>query len=180
VSSSPSDKKPSSPEGRGLLEKIRLMSIDVDGVLTDGSIYYADDGNTFRKFNAKDGMGLVYLRKAGIKVTIISSGNGGAIEHRARRLGIEHVFTDVFDKVETLKVVTQGLGLSLNQVAHMGDDINDLPVFEVIGCAIAPADAVPEVLANADLVTGNPGGQGAVREICDILCGQAAKRERQA
>ncbi len=180
MNSNPSDKNPSSPEGRALLEKVRLLSIDVDGVMTDGGIYYADDGNTFRKFNAKDGMGLVYLRKAGIEVTIISSGNAGAIEHRATRLGVEHVYTDVWDKLETLKTVAEGLGLSLDQVAHMGDDINDLPVLDVVGCAIAPADAVPEVLAIADLVTGKSGGNGAVREICDILRGQAAERERQA
>lgn len=180
MSSNRSFKNPSSAEGRALLEKIRLLSIDVDGVLTDGGIYYADDGNTFRKFNAKDGMGLVYLRKAGVEITIISSGNAGAIEHRAARLGIEHVHTDVWDKLETLKGLAERLGLDLDQVAHMGDDINDLPVLEVVGCAIAPADAMPEVLAAADLITGKSGGDGAVREICDILRSQAVARKRQA
>ena len=164
MSSNRSFKNPSSAEGRALLEKIRLLSIDVDGVLTDGGIYYADDGNTFRKFNAKDGMGLVYLRKAGVEITIISSGNAGAIEHRAARLGIEHVHTDVWDKLETLKGLAERLGLDLDQVAHMGDDINDLPVLEVVGCAIAPADAMPEVLAAADLITGKSGGDGPRQE----------------
>ena len=93
------------------LAKIELLSLDVDGVLTDGGIYYVDDGNTFRKFNAQDGMGLVRLRKSGLIVAILSAGASGAIEFRARRLGIEHVFTDVSDKLSILNNLATKLSI---------------------------------------------------------------------
>ena len=91
--------KPTPAASHIALKRVKLFSIDVDGVLTDGGIYYMDDGNSFRKFNAKDGMGLALLKKANIEVAIISAGASGAIEHRAQRLGIEHVFTNVQDKL---------------------------------------------------------------------------------
>ena len=151
------------------LAKVKLLSLDVDGVLTDGGIYYVDDGKTFRKFNAKDGMGLVRLRKSGVILTVISAGASGAIEFRARRLGIEHVFTNVSDKLSILKNLATKLSIQMKHVAHMGDDVNDLPSMEAVGLAIACANAVPEVIANADIITERQGGEGAVREICDAI-----------
>ncbi len=161
--------KPAPTEALEQLGKVELLSLDVDGVLTDGGIYYTDDGNTFRKFNAQDGMGLVRLRKAGVAVTIISAGAPGAIEHRGRRLGIGHVFTDVSDKLATLGGLAGELGLDMHQIAHMGDDVNDLPLLQAAGLAIASANAVPEVLGAADIVTTRRGGNGAVREVCDAI-----------
>ncbi len=114
--------------------------------MTDGGIYYTDDGNSFRKFNAKDGMGLVALHAAGVEVTILSAGAPGAIEHRGRRLGIQHVFTDVADKLTTLRELAGELGIEMTAVAHMGDDVNDLPLMLASGLAIASANAVPEVM----------------------------------
>ena len=151
------------------LAKIRLLSLDVDGVLTDGGIYYDDKGNTFRKFNAQDGMGLVRLQKSGLHVTVISAGSPGAIELRARRLGIDHVFTDVSDKLSTLKTLADKLDLEMQYIAHMGDDVNDLSLMQAVGTAIASANAVPEIIAAADIVTTRSGGNGAVREICDTI-----------
>jgi 3-deoxy-D-manno-octulosonate 8-phosphate phosphatase (KDO 8-P phosphatase) len=161
--------KPAPSEALEKLGKVELLSLDVDGVLTDGGIYYTDDGNTFRKFNAQDGMGLVRLRKAGVALTIISAGAPGAIEHRGRRLGIEHVFTDVSDKLATLGGLAGELGVDMHQVAHVGDDVNDLPLLQAVGLAIASANAVPEVMDAADIVTTQRGGEGAVREICDAM-----------
>ena len=151
------------------LAKIELLSLDVDGVLTDGGIYYVDDGNTFRKFNAKDGMGLVRLRQSGVIVTVISAGASGAIEFRSRRLGIEHVFTNVSDKLSTLKNLATKLSIQMKYVAHVGDDVNDLPLMQAVGLAIACANAVPEVIGSADIITKRQGGEGAVREICDAI-----------
>ncbi len=151
------------------LAKIRLLSLDVDGVLTDGGIYYSDKGITFRKFNAQDGMGLVRLQKIGIGIIIISAGAPGAIEHRAKRLGIQNVFTNVLDKKKLLSNHVKSLGGSLSEVAHMGDDVNDLPVMAAVGTSIAPANAVLEVINAADIVTNKKGGNGAVRELCDAI-----------
>jgi 3-deoxy-D-manno-octulosonate 8-phosphate phosphatase (KDO 8-P phosphatase) len=151
------------------LRRIKLLSLDVDGVLTDGGIYYADDGNTFRKFNAKDGMGMVRLMKAGVAVTIISAGAPGAIENRARRLGIEHVFTDVHDKLTVLRKLCADLGITMDETAHMGDDVNDLPIMENVGLSITVSDAMDDVLDVADIITKRKGGEGAVREICEAI-----------
>jgi len=152
-----------------LLRSIKLLSLDVDGVLTDGGIYYADDGNSFRKFNAKDGMGMTRLMAEGVPVTIISAGAPGAIEYRAKRLGVSHVFTDVQDKLAILRQLCADLGVGMNEVAHMGDDVNDLPIMAEVGLSITVADAVDDVLKVAKLVTTRRGGDGAVREICDTI-----------
>jgi len=151
------------------LRRVKLLSLDVDGVLTDGGIYYADDGNTYRKFNAKDGMGMVRLMNTGVQVTIISAGRPGGIEHRANRLGIKHVFTDVHDKLSVLRKLCDELGIGMEDVAHIGDDVNDLAIMEHIGLSITVADAVDDVLDVADIVTRRQGGAGAVREICDAI-----------
>jgi len=152
-----------------VLSDIKLLSLDVDGVLTDGGIYYADDGNSFRKFNSKDGMGIVHLQRTGFEVAVISAGAPGAIEHRARWLNIAHVYTNVGDKLQTLRELAARLRVDMSEVAHMGDDINDLPLMEAVGCPIAVADAMPEVIECARIVTEKEGGRGAVREICDII-----------
>ena len=159
--------KPKPEDSLELLAKVELLSLDVDGVLTDGGIYYTDDGNTFRKFNAQDGMGLVQLRKSGVNLTIISAGAPGAIEHRARRLGIKYAFTDVPDKLATLGCLADELGIDMRRVAHVGDDVNDLPLMQAVGLAIASANAAPEIIEVANIVTARSGGHGAVREICD-------------
>lgn len=151
------------------LAKVKLLSLDVDGVLTDGGIYYTDAGDSFRKFNAKDGMGITHLKKTGVSVAIISMGMPGAINHRAKRLGIKYVYTDVSDKAFCMYEIITDLKINMSEVAHMGDDINDLPLFEVAGLNIAVADAMDEVKDKADIVTTKNGGDGAVREIADLI-----------
>lgn len=151
------------------LAKVKLLSLDVDGVLTDGGIYYTDSGDSFRKFNAKDGMGIVHLQAAGVPVCIISMGMPGAIDHRAKRLGVKYVYTDVANKAEAMREIIDDLGIQMSDVAHIGDDINDLPLFDVVGLKISVADGMDEVKAAADIVSTRIGGGGAVREIADII-----------
>jgi 3-deoxy-D-manno-octulosonate 8-phosphate phosphatase (KDO 8-P phosphatase) len=149
--------------------KIRLLSLDVDGILTDGGIYYLDDGQQVRKFNSKDGMGLKEVLKAGIDICWVTASNTASILHRARALGVPHILSDVEDKLEALKGLINGLGIELSEVAHMGDDINDLPVLKAVGLPITAADGVLEVRKVAVHITGKAGGDGAVREVCDLL-----------
>lgn len=151
------------------LREIKLVSLDVDGVLTDGGLYFADDGLTLRKFNVKDGLGIKRIMSAGIEVVVISSGPQEAIRRRMESLGILRVFTGVPDKTETLSRVCGELGVEYAEVLHMGDDLNDLPVMSLVGCPIAPPDAVSEVRDCAIYLTTQKGGAGAVREICDMI-----------
>jgi len=149
--------------------QIKLLSLDVDGVLTDGGIYYTDKGDTFRKFDAKDGMGITLLLNAGIDVAIISAGAPGAIEHRAKRLNIKYVYTNIRSKLDVLISLCKDLKINLSQVAHIGDDINDIEVFKNVGISISVKDAVTEISSIASIVTSHVGGKGAVREICDAI-----------
>lgn len=156
------------------LRTIRLLSLDVDGILTDGGLYFADDGLTLRKFNVKDGLGIRRALDVGVIVAVISAGGQDAIRRRMESLGIPHIFSGVADKRETLVALCGKLGIDLAEVAHMGDDLNDLPVMEAAGLAITVPDAVAEVRERAAYVTALGGGAGAVREICDLLV--AARR----
>ncbi len=151
------------------LGRVRLLSLDVDGVLTDGGLYYADDGSQLRKFNVKDGKGIKLAMKAGVAVAIVSAGTTPAIRLRAEGLGITHIRMGREDKLPALDEIRAAEGLDWDQVAHVGDDLNDLPAMEASGLGLAVADAVPEVLAAADWVTERPGGRAAVREICDLI-----------
>ena len=153
----------------GRLAGVNLLSCDVDGVLTDGGLYYDDEGRQLRKFAVKDGMGLQRVRAAGVEVALISAGTSASIRHRGEALGLRHVLLGVEDKLSALDGLCRELGLYLSDVAHVGDDLNDLPVFEAVGLPLAVADAVPEVLAAAAYVAERKGGEGAVREICDLL-----------
>lgn len=149
--------------------QVKLLATDVDGVLTDGSLYYTDSGEEFKRFHVKDGQGLVALMRAGVAVAIISAGTSSATVHRARRLGIEHVFTGVENKLAVLQGLVAQLGISLTQVGYIGDDTNDLPALQAVGFPCTVADAMPENRACALYITHLGGGQGAVREICDYL-----------
>lgn len=153
---------------------VRLLSLDVDGILTDGGLYFADNGLTLRKFNVKDGQGIKHVLEAGIEIAVISAGTQEAIRRRMESLGIPHIFTGVPDKLEALTGLCRRLDIDLADVIHMGDDVNDLPVMEVVGYPITVPDAVAEALDGAVYVTTRMGGAGAVREICDLLV--AARR----
>jgi 3-deoxy-D-manno-octulosonate 8-phosphate phosphatase (KDO 8-P phosphatase) len=148
---------------------IRLLSLDVDGVLTDGGLYYSNDGSIQRKFNVKDGVGIKRVIDSGVTIAIISAGVSGSIPSRASTLGIKNVFTGVKDKQAVLEELCKSLEIGLSEAAHIGDDINDIGLLKIVGCPIAVADAQPEVIKVSKIVTQRKGGLGAVREICDAI-----------
>jgi 3-deoxy-D-manno-octulosonate 8-phosphate phosphatase (KDO 8-P phosphatase) len=151
------------------LKKIKLLLLDVDGVLTDGRIIYDANGLETKFFNVKDGHGIKLLQKAGIEVGIISARRSEVVKVRAAELGITHLHQRSLDKLVPYREVLDATGLSDEEVAYIGDDIQDLPLLRRVGFAAAPADAVPDVLPHVHFVTRNRGGWGAVREVCDLL-----------
>jgi len=151
------------------LAGLKLLSLDTDGVLTDGGLYYTDGGEELRKFNVKDGMGMKRAQAAGVKIAIITASSTPSIAHRGQRLGVDHVFLECEDKLSTLVRICDDMGIDLDQVGHVGDDLNDLPVLEAVGCPMTVADATDEAISAALFVTKKNGGEGAVREICDLI-----------
>ena len=151
------------------LGQIKLLSLDVDGVMTDGGLYYTDEGVQFRKFNVKDGLGIKLAIKAGVQVCIISASRQVSTLQRAEHLGIQHVRIGAEDKLAALKDITDTLGIDLHEVAHVGDDLTDVALMVHVGLPITVADGVDEAIAAARYVTRKPGGAGAVREICDMV-----------
>lgn len=149
--------------------RVKLLALDVDGVLTDGGLYYTESGEEIKKFNVKDGLGLKQLMASGIEVALISASSSQATLHRAKKLGITHVFTGVDDKLATLETLCQMLKLDLRDVAYMGDDRVDMAVLGAVGLPITVADATAEAKACAIYITEKGGGQGAVREVCDLI-----------
>ncbi len=154
---------------RTRLRDIRLLTLDVDGVLTDGGLYFADDGRRFHKFNVKDGLGIKRVMAANVEIAIVSAGCSPAVHHRGKALGLRRIHTQIEDKLETVKEICGDLGIDLNQAAHMGDDLTDVPVMDAVGLAFSVADAVDEARNAATYITSKKGGDGAVREVCDML-----------
>jgi len=148
---------------------IRLMGFDVDGVLTDGRLYFGPEGETFKVFHSRDGHGLKLLMQAGIAVAVISGRHSAALAARCAELGICEVHMGIDDKLGCLTELLSRRGLRLEQAGYMGDDIVDLEILAHCGFSAAPADAHLEVVRRVDLVTQRPGGLGAVREVCDFL-----------
>lgn len=150
------------------IKKIKLLILDVDGVMTDGGMYFTENGDQFKKFNTKDGMGIIHLTKNNIEVGIISSGfKGQAVQTRAEMLGIQHVYVGRENKLVILNQWCKNLGISLDEVAIIGDDINDLEVMNAVGFKTCPADAIEVVKKTVDLVLSKKGGEGCVREFID-------------
>jgi 3-deoxy-D-manno-octulosonate 8-phosphate phosphatase (KDO 8-P phosphatase) len=151
------------------LKHIQLLLLDVDGVLTDGSITYNDDGSETKIFNAKDGLGIRLAMKAGIKVGIVTGRSSKALSHRCDNLGIHLIFDGVRDKAMMLDKISEQTGVAVNDTAFVGDDLPDMPIMRRAGLSIAVADAHKIVRENADWTTQAPGGRGAVREVCEAL-----------
>ena len=149
--------------------RIRLLVLDVDGVLTDGRLYLSASGEEFKVFHVRDGSGIVAVRRAGIEVAIISGRDCGAVVRRAAELGIRHVRQGVADKGADLDVLLGELGIAADTGRLVGDDTPDAPLLQRAGLAIGVADAHPALLAAAHWVTQAKGGRGAVREVCDLL-----------
>jgi 3-deoxy-D-manno-octulosonate 8-phosphate phosphatase (KDO 8-P phosphatase) len=150
------------------LENIKLLVLDVDGVMTDGGMYFTESGDQFKKFNTKDGMAILHLTKSDFQVAIISSGfRGESVHRRAEMLGIQHCTVSRDSKMDTLNKLCSTLGIGLENVAMIGDDVNDLAVMKKIGLAACPRDAVNSVKQVCDIILTLKGGQGCVREFID-------------
>lgn len=148
---------------------VRLLVLDVDGVLTDGRLHFDAEGQECKVFHVRDGYGLRCLIKAGFEVAIISGRRCKAVEKRLAELGIRHAYLGVSDKVAVFRDLLRNLSLSANQAAYVGDDAPDMECMKQAGLAVAVADAHPELDAIADWHTHLGGGMGAVREVCDML-----------
>jgi 3-deoxy-D-manno-octulosonate 8-phosphate phosphatase (KDO 8-P phosphatase) len=157
------------------LKKIKLLILDVDGVMTDGRIIFDSNGVESKFFNVKDGHGIKMAQRAGIEFGIISGRQSQVVANRAAELGIVHVYQKAMDKLTPYLEILAKTGFDDSQVAFMGDDVIDIPVLRRVGFAAAPADAIAEVLPHVHFVAKNRGGWGAVREVCDLLLkGQGA------
>lgn len=156
---------------RERLTPIRMLVLDVDGVLTDGSLHYSPGGEEVKQFSVRDGLAIRMLLEAGITVAIITGRSSQALTMRCTDLGLdpELVIQGSGHKRADLVRLMKELGLSGPEVAVMGDDLPDLPMIEMAGCSACPSDAVPEVIAACDVVCGAPGGRGAVRELAELL-----------
>lgn len=149
--------------------RVKLMIFDVDGVLTDGRLYYGDQGEMLKTFNTLDGHGIKLLAAAGIACAIITGRRSGIVAARAGELGIAHVHQGVHDKTAAFAALLATTGLAATACGYMGDDWPDLAVMALAGFATAPASAHPEVIARAHWVAEARGGEGAVREVCDAI-----------
>jgi 3-deoxy-D-manno-octulosonate 8-phosphate phosphatase (KDO 8-P phosphatase) len=154
---------------RRRLARVRLLVLDVDGVLTDGGLWYGPEGELTKRFDVRDGLGIRLLQRAGIEVALLSGGRGGATEVRARHLGIRHCLVGATDKPVALAGLQAELGLAAEDTAFVGDDFNDLAVRHQVALLVATADAARPLRRQADLVLLRAGGRGAVRELAERL-----------
>ena len=158
--------------GRSAVEKaaeIRMLVLDVDGVLTDGGLYYFEDGGFAVRFDVKDGLGLALAKQAGLLLGLVSGRPTPQARVRAEQLGFDEIHLDVRDKASIVEHFLVTYRLTPEQLAFVGDDLIDLPAMELAGFAVAVADAAPPVRKAADYVTERPGGRGAVREVIDLV-----------
>ena len=154
---------------RAKASKIKMVAFDVDGVMTDGSLTFDENGVEYKTFNAKDGQGIVNLRNAGIITAIITARENGTVKHRFENLGMTRLFQGQKDKLKAMKQLLEDYDLDFSQVAYMGDDLPDIPVIKEVGLGCCPNDAVDEVREVATFISSKNGGRGAVREMCDLI-----------
>ena len=154
---------------RHRLAAIQVVVLDVDGVLTDGGLWYGPEGELIKRFDVRDGLGIRLLQQAGVEVAFLSGGRGGATEVRARHLGIRHCLVGAKDKPVALDGLRRVLGVSRDALLFVGDDLNDLAVQGEVAVLVATADAERPMRNRADAVLLQPGGQGAVRELAERL-----------
>jgi 3-deoxy-D-manno-octulosonate 8-phosphate phosphatase (KDO 8-P phosphatase) len=151
------------------VEKIKCVICDVDGVMTNGSLYYDNAGNELKAFHVHDGVGLKLLMSAGIEVAVITTSVSKLVDLRMRDLGIQHYLKGQLNKENAFKALKTKLQLDFENFAYIGDDLPDLPIIKQVGFGVAVANAASEVKKHADFQTKNEGGQGAVREVCDLI-----------
>ncbi len=152
-----------------LAQNIKMVIFDIDGVLTNGTLYFDNDGQEYKAFNSKDGHGLRMLLECGLQAAVITGRQSNVVEHRMKDLGIDIVFQGYRDKRPAFSKLLQQTGLKPENIAYMGDDVIDLPVMTQVGMAIAVQDAHAFVKQHADYITENSGGQGAAREAIEFI-----------
>lgn len=151
------------------LKLIRLVAFDVDGVMTDGGLYYSDSGEEFKRFNSLDGQGMKMLKASGVEIAIITGRSSRCVKARAQNLGIEHVYQGVGNKLEAMVDLLDKVKLTRDAAAYMGDDVVDLTVMRHVGLSICVPDAPHLVREHSSYVTQRSGGHGAVREVCELI-----------
>ncbi len=154
---------------RARASRIRLLIFDVDGVLTDGSLYLGDNRREYKAFHSRDGHGMKMLQASGVEIAVITGRESGVVRHRMADLGVQHVFQGQLDKVAAYESLLGQLHLHSEQTAYVGDDVVDLAVMRRAGLAVAVRDAHPVVAAQAHWVTASDGGRGAAREVCELI-----------
>ena len=157
------------PELKEIASKIKLVAFDVDGVLTDGSLTFLEDGREIKTYNAKDGLGVVMLGKAGIITSIITARDNNVVKLRAKQIDIKELYMGQKNKVLALKELCKKYNLEAEEVAYMGDDLPDICVLKEVRLASCPSDAVKEVKETCNFISSKKGGRGAVRELCDFI-----------
>jgi len=150
-------------------KNIKLVIFDVDGVMTDSSLFMGDDGQEYKAFNSKDGHGLRMLQECGVKAAIITGRKSNVVAHRMNDLGIDLIYQGYRDKTPAFDDLMEKIGLSIDQIAYVGDDVVDLPVMSRVNFAIAVQDAHPFVKQHAHWITPRDGGYGAVRDVCEFI-----------
>ena len=151
------------------LRNVRLLGLDVDGVLTDGRLIYGPDDAEYKAFHAQDGSAMKRLMASGIPIAIVTGRTSVAVARRTSELGVPYLHAGVSDKLATLEELAARSGVAIDAMAYVGDDLADLAVFGHVGVFVGVPNAHPAVIRQADYVTSNPGGFGAVREICDLV-----------
>ncbi|HAW09449.1 MAG TPA: 3-deoxy-D-manno-octulosonate 8-phosphate phosphatase [Bacteroidetes bacterium] len=151
------------------LAKIKLLAMDVDGTLTDGAMFYSEQGEILKRFSTRDGMGITLLHKNGIRTAILTSENTEIVSARARKLNIENVILGTQSKDSDLKALADKYNLEMDEIAYIGDDINDIPALKIAGFSACPNDASKFVKNIANYICEYPGGNGAVRELAEMI-----------
>ena len=155
-----------------------MLIMDVDGVLTDAGMYYSESGDEWKKFNTRDGHGITLLHGAGIKTALVTREKTNIVERRALKLGIAEVHQGIHDKRPVVEALLHRHDLTREEACYVGDDLGDLEVMRFIGVAVAVADALPAIKQVAHVITRKKGGEGAVREVCDLILAAHARAAR--
>ena len=157
------------PTQKKKLKKIKLVIPDVDGVLTDGGMYYSKDGEYLKKFNTRDAMGMELLLKKGIKPVMLTRENSSIVKTRAKKIKVSKLYSGILDKNKQLKKILKEYGLSPEQIAYIGDDVNDFEIMKSVGFACSPNDGIKQIQKISDYVCKLNGGNGVFREFADII-----------
>ena len=158
------------------LKKIRLVISDVDGVLTDGSIYYSEKGEFLKKFNTKDGMAVELLLKNKIFTILITKENSLAVKHRAKKIKVRKTYLGTNTKESKLSEICKKFKVTTNEIAYIGDDVNDIEIMKKVGLSVAPNDGIKQVKKIADYICVSNGGEGVLREVADLIIASKQKK----